>query len=130
MAMMNSLEVRSPFLDHHLAEFAFNLPTEYKIDGQSGKKQIKELLLEIMPGKFVHRKKRGFGAPVEEWLREPEVKNFIYENILKKDCSLKELFGNENFKDFFIGFYEKNNADCGYKTWMLLCLELWLETHS
>jgi asparagine synthase (glutamine-hydrolysing) len=130
MAMMNSLEVRSPFLDHHLAEFAFNLPTEYKIDGQSGKKQIKELLLEIMPEKFVHRKKRGFGAPVEEWLREPEVKNFIYENILKKDCSLKELFGNENFKDFFIGFYEKNNADCGYKSWMLLCLELWLETHS
>jgi len=130
MAMMNSLEVRSPFLDHHLAEFAFNLPVEYKIDGVSGKKQVKELLAEIMPEKFVYRRKQGFGAPVEAWLRTPEIKDFIYKNIINKDCRLKEFFGNENFKKFFIGFYEKGDKNYAYKAWVLLSLELWFETHN
>ena len=130
MAMMNSLEVRSPFLDHHLAEFAFNLPLEFKVEGTSGKKMVKELLCEIMPEKFVYRRKQGFGAPVGEWLNTVEVKNFIYQTILKKDCALKEFFGNRNFEDFFIGFYEQNNGTCAYKSWMLLSLELWLESHS
>ena len=130
MAMMNSLEVRSPFLDHHLAEFAFNLPTEYKIDGQSGKKQIKELLLEIMPGKFVHRKKRGFGAPVGIWLQKPEIKNFIYREILQKDSFLFTLFKNENFKKVFTDFYEKDKKILKYQAWVLLSLELWIASHS
>jgi asparagine synthase (glutamine-hydrolysing) len=130
MAMMNSLEVRSPFLDHHLAEFVFNLPEEYKIDGVSGKKIVKDLLAEIMPKEFVYRRKQGFGAPVEVWLQHPEIKNFVYEKIIRKDCALSALFKNEKYKEVFTNFYEKNKKEVAYRTWVLLSLELWLESHE
>ena len=130
MAMMNSLEVRSPFLDHHLAEFVFNLPNEFKIKGDNGKIMVKDLLLEIMPEKFVYRKKQGFGAPVEVWLKKPEIRNFVYKKILKKDSSLHKIFGNDNFKEIFTNFYEKNENNYSYKAWVLLSLNLWLDSHK
>ncbi len=68
-AMANSLETRAPFLDHHVVEFAFGLPLEYKIHNGSGKLLLRELLSKYVPRNLFERPKMGFGVPIDDWLR-------------------------------------------------------------
>jgi asparagine synthase (glutamine-hydrolysing) len=68
-SMMNSLEVRSPFLDIEVADFARRLPHEFKLRGGTTKYLLKRAAEKILPGEIVHRKKKGFGTPVGAWLR-------------------------------------------------------------
>lgn len=124
MSMMHSLEVRSPFLDYQLAEFVFSLPEEQKL----GKIILKDLLGEFMPSEFVHRKKQGFGAPVGKWLERPEVKNFIDGKFIKNEARIYELLDKKEIRNILTDFREKKPGFQSYKVWMLLCLELWLET--
>lgn len=68
-SMMNSLEVRSPFLDLEVAEFARKLPHRYKLRGNTTKYLLKLAAAPLLPDKIVNRKKKGFGSPVGQWLR-------------------------------------------------------------
>src|SRR5207302_579461 len=64
MTMATSVEARVPFLDHHLIEYAMNLPRELKVKGQTGKHILKRALESILPADVLYQPKRGFGAPV------------------------------------------------------------------
>ncbi len=68
MSMAHSLEVRPVLLDHKLAEFAFALPSEYKVNGNSTKKILIEALRDIVPNDIANRPKRGFTMPLSRWL--------------------------------------------------------------
>lgn len=70
-AMAASLETRTPFLDHRVAEFAWRLPTNMKIRGGSSKWLLRQLLYKHVPKKLIERPKQGFGVPLGEWLRGP-----------------------------------------------------------
>jgi asparagine synthase (glutamine-hydrolysing) len=126
---MNSLEIRSPFLDYKLAEFIYNLPNEYKMDKKSGKIIIKDILCEIMPKDFVYRRKQGFGAPVKEWLRTDTVKTFV-KKTLSEDSKLFAIIKKEEVWRIVNDFYDNNNDAVQYKTWSLLCLALWFRSHQ
>ncbi len=128
MGMMHGLEVRCPFLDYKLAEFAFNLPTEYKTDGTVGKLILKDLLAEIMPREFVDRKKQGFGAPVRKWLGEPAMRAYV-ENAFK-DARVYEYLDKEAVQKFIAQTYGSQKSKGYYQLWTLLCLEVWLRQHS
>lgn len=67
-SMMHSLEVRAPFLDILLAEFALTIPYDFKYRGE-GKYILKKLMAGKLPAHIVRRKKHGFGVPVGEWMR-------------------------------------------------------------
>src|SRR5256714_15606461 len=69
ITMATSVEARVPFLDHHLIEYAMNIPRELKIKGQSGKHILKRALESILPHDVLYKQKRGFGAPGHEWFR-------------------------------------------------------------
>ena len=76
MSMAHGLEVRVPFIDHQLAEKMFALPGAWKLDGNVPKPLLVGALNGALPDEIVHRKKRGFTLPFEQWLREnlrPEV---------------------------------------------------------
>ena len=79
--MMNSLEVRSPFLDIEVADFARRLPHSFKLRGKTTKYLLKRAAEKLLPPEIVHRKKKGFGTPVGAWLRTgriaPEPKNSL-----------------------------------------------------
>lgn len=68
-SMMNSLEVRNPFLDTQLAEFAARLPVHFKIKGLSTKHVMKRALRGYVPDSILRRNKKGFGIPLSKWLR-------------------------------------------------------------
>jgi len=68
-SMMNSLEVRSPFLDIGVADFARRLPHHFKLRGGTTKYLPKLAAEKILPAEIVHRKKKGFGSPIGPWFR-------------------------------------------------------------
>lgn len=73
-SMMNSLEVRSPFLDIEIANFARKLPSSLKLRNGTTKYILKKALEPILPAQILHRKKKGFGVPIGEWFREGALK--------------------------------------------------------
>lgn len=70
-AMSVSLETRIPLLDHRIVEFAFRLPASFKHNGGQGKWLLRQILYQFVPRALVDRPKRGFAAPIAEWLRGP-----------------------------------------------------------
>lgn len=127
-SMMHSLEVRAPFLDHHLAEFAFNLPAEYKTDRHRGKLILAEAFSDLLPPEVFTRKKQGFGAPIGQWLQKPAFRLLVNETLTER-CYLTNLFHWDEIKKVLASFYAGNTA-LQHKVWTLLSLELWFQTHQ
>ena len=69
-AMANSLETRAPLLDHRVIEFAYSLPLNYKLEGEVGKRVLREVLYRHVPRKIVDRPKMGFSIPLAGWLKK------------------------------------------------------------
>ncbi|MEK7628434.1 MAG: asparagine synthase (glutamine-hydrolyzing) [Patescibacteria group bacterium] len=126
-SMMHSLEVRSPFLNHKLAEFAFNLPDDYKTTRTQGKIILETACGDFLPKSVFTRKKQGFGAPVKHWLKEKPVQALVTE--LFKDPRTAFLFNADVLRGHIDAFYSGNDS-LSYKTWMLFALELWMREHG
>lgn len=121
-AMMRSLEVRSPFLNHELAEFAFSLPDSYKTSRTHGKIILDTAFGNLLPRTVFTRKKQGFGAPVKEWLRDASIRPAV--NDMWKDPRIGEFLHVDVIRKYNDEFYAGNDS-LGYKMWMLFALELW-----
>lgn len=66
-----SLEARVPLLDHRVYEFAWSLPLEWKVQGRTGKRPLREIVERHVPSRLLDRPKMGFGVPLQDWLRGP-----------------------------------------------------------
>ena len=69
MSMACSLEVRVPFLDHTLVEFALSMPMDLKIKGMRTKSVLRQTVAPWLPPAIIQRRKRGFNPPLEFWLQ-------------------------------------------------------------
>ena len=69
-SMMVSLEVRAPFLDNDLVEFARRIPHQYKFRNGQTKYLLKKALESVLPSDIIYRKKKGFGVPLARWLKD------------------------------------------------------------
>jgi asparagine synthase (glutamine-hydrolysing) len=70
LTMAHSVEARVPFLDHDVVDFATRLPASYKLRDGIGKHVLKQAAAPYLDRDMIHRRKQGFGAPMEEWFRE------------------------------------------------------------
>ncbi len=128
-SMMNSLEVRSPFLDTKLAQYVFNLPTSFKFSKNENKIILKDILAEIFPSDFVYRRKQGFGAPIKDWLKQDKIRSLIERNLVDKNAFISN-FLNQNYISKIINDFDNGKRNSEYKLWVLLCLGIWFEKHK
>ncbi|MBU2063575.1 MAG: asparagine synthase (glutamine-hydrolyzing) [Candidatus Omnitrophica bacterium] len=122
-SMANSLEARSPFLDHKFMEFAAQIPLELKIKNLENKFIFKEMLKDLLPPATIKRKKQGFGIPIGSWLRG-DLRPLIFETLLD-NRALKRPYFNNGFIRGVIDRHLRGEEDNGFKIWTLLMFELW-----
>lgn len=122
-SMMNSLEVRSPFLDTSLVEFTVKLPNDIKLHNGVSKYILKKLGEKYIDKEFSKRPKRGFGIPLKEWLSN-EWNSFVKDILLSDSFNERGLF-NRAYIETIIKQHEQGIVDNSHKIWALFCLELW-----
>lgn len=123
-SMANSLECRSPFLDHKLAEFVYPLDGKLKLRGLNGTKWImKETFRGLLPDDIYRRGKMGFGIPLGEWFRG-RMKKTWEENCLSQKAISRGYFKKEELLRLW-DEHQSGRRDNGYRLWALLMLELW-----
>jgi asparagine synthase (glutamine-hydrolysing) len=123
--MANSLEARSPFLDHHVIEFAASLPEKYKLRGLTTKYLLKKVLKKLLPTENLTRRKMGFGIPIGHWFRG-KLQPFLRETILSESAMKRGLFKPEAVKRL-VELHTRGERDYSHQLWTLLMLELWFQ---
>ena len=127
-SMANSLEVRCPFLDHELVEFAARLPLHLKIRGRDRKYLVKRAFAGVIPHENMYRRKQGFGIPVGQWARG-ELRPLVEETLLATDARSRDLFQPDRLRTL-VREHTEGRVDRTQQVWSLLMLELWLrEAH-
>jgi len=121
--MAYSVEARSPFLDHHLMEFAASLPAHLKLQGMQGKRILKSALRGVIPETILDRPKMGFGVPLLHWFRD-ELKDLPTEVLLDPGARSKAYVRPEAVEKM-IREHQDANADHSLRLWVLLQLEYW-----
>lgn len=124
MSMAHSLEVRPPFLDHRIVEFAARLPRDLKIHGSTLKYVLRELLREKLPASVLKRKKEGFDIPAHQWLRTC-LRPLVQDTINRDSVEATGLFQWPAVNGFLTDHLERR-ANYGYHLWGLLTLFLWI----
>jgi asparagine synthase (glutamine-hydrolysing) len=123
--MANSLEARSPFLDHHVMEFAASLPEKFKLRGLTSKYLLKRILKKLLPAENLDRRKMGFGIPIGPWFRG-QLQPFLRETLLSEAALKRGLFKPEAVKRL-VELHTRGERDFSHQLWTLLMLELWFK---
>lgn len=121
--MANSLEGRSPLLDHKMMEFAASMPSNMKIKGTRLKYIFKKALSKALPKEILSRGKMGFGLPIDRWFRN-ELKDYSYEILMSDSCIGRKYFKRESIKKI-LDDHLNGKINHGSRIWSLINLELW-----
>ena len=121
--MAVSLEARSPFLDHHVIEFAASLPEKLKLRRLTTKYLLKKVLRKLLPSENLDRRKMGFGVPIGHWFRG-KMQPFLREVILSDKALRRGLFKPEAVRQL-VELHTRGERDYSHQLWTLLMLELW-----
>jgi asparagine synthase (glutamine-hydrolysing) len=124
-AMASSLETRVPFLDHRVAELAWQLPLEMKIMDGQGKWPLRQVLYKHVPRQLIERPKAGFGIPVGQWLRgplRPWAENLLDENRLSVEGYFYPLLIRKKWAEHLSG-----RRDHTASLWAVLMFQAWLQ---
>lgn len=108
-SMLNALEVRAPFLDLEVANFARHLPNDWKLRGGETKSLLKRAASRVLPPEIVQRRKKGFGTPVGKWLREGSI----------------APQSNDPFVQTRVAAHQSGNVDDRLFLWCQMALEAW-----
>ena len=125
MSMAHSVEVRPPFLDHRIVEFAAKLPASLKIRGARQKVILKELMADKLPPAILERSKIGFDIPAHEWLRGPLLP-LLTDALHFSASEYREVFRPE-VVDNLLRLHLQRKANLGYQLWGLLIRFLWMK---
>ena len=124
-SMAVSLEVRAPFLDPRVAEFASSLPLEYKLNGSNGKYILKKAVEKLLPKTVTKRAKKGFGIPIAEWLRGKL--NPLAHDLLSRERLIKQDLFDFEFVEKLLSEHERGIASHHKQLWTLLVFQMWYE---
>jgi asparagine synthase (glutamine-hydrolysing) len=123
-----SLESRIPLLDHRIIEFAWRLPLKMKIQGDTGKSPLRQLLYKYVPQQLVDRPKRGFAVPIHEWLRgpmRPWAEELLRESRLRAEGYFSERPVRKKWQEHLSGRHNWQP-----QLWSILMFQAWLDQHK
>lgn len=125
MSMANSIEVRSPFLDKRVVDFAFSLPSHYKIDGTMKKKIVQDAFREMLPAELYDRPKHGFEIPMLDWLRK-ELWGLINDDLLDKNFIAQQgIFNGNTIENLKLKLRSNNPEDSHATIWAIIVFQYW-----
>ncbi len=127
LTMAHAVEARVPFLDHELVEFAAKLPPSYKLKNGVGKWVLKKAAERYLDHDIIYRKKQGFGAPMEQWLKEGDFGRRCLAAFERSRICKEKLLDN----DYFTGILKKQMGTAsGYSfhIWTVMNAILWYES--
>ena len=123
MSMAHGLEVRVPFLDRELVEFAARLPFDYKIRGLTSKYILKKAFSPYLPEKILKQRKQGFTIPISAWLRS-DLGKLAKKILFSNQCVDRNYFNVEHVKWMFKE-HQSGKQELGHRIWSLVVFEVW-----
>jgi asparagine synthase (glutamine-hydrolyzing) len=134
MGMAKSLEIRCPFIDHELIEFALTVPDEFKIKNMQTKILLKDAFKDYLPDEVINRKKMGFAFPLAAWLKVGKLKALVEDCLSESSVEKRGLFNYREVSKVKEGYFMlKDNSVQTYQfyqqVWLLVVLEMWFRTY-
>ena len=125
MSMSHGLEVRTPFLDHHLVNFAFTLDASFKINKDMKKRIVQDASRELLPPELYNRPKQGFEVPLLNWFKT-DLRDLI-ENDLLSTQFIKDqnIFNPIAVQDLWAKLNSPNPEDSQATIWALIVFNTW-----
>jgi asparagine synthase (glutamine-hydrolysing) len=124
-SMANSLEVRSPFLDHRFVEFAARIPNSLKLRNGKTKYILQKTFAHLLPQKILQREKMGFSIPIDKWIKE-DLLSFSYDILLDNHSPIAAYF-NQRFLKYMLQSHQSGTVAYGMQLWMLINFALWYD---
>jgi len=127
VCMQNSLEARVPFLDSKLVEFAYKIPTSFKIKGKNKKYILKETFADLLPSETLGFRKQGFGVPVDYWLKnqlKAEMNALIAPTVLDQQGLFDAKYVQQLWQEHLTG--KENHKG---KLWNLFVFQKWYKNN-
>ncbi|HOX28529.1 MAG TPA: asparagine synthase-related protein, partial [bacterium] len=124
-SMAVGLEVRCPILSKSMIELAFSIPGEMKIKQNTTKWVLKEAFADLLPYEVLHRRKKGFEAPLNDWFRG-RLKDVSRDLLTDATAAGRGVFDQAEVRKILDE--HQSGANHGHKIWTLLATELWFRT--
>jgi len=118
---LNSLEVRTPYLDYRLVPLALSLPERYKVRGLETKWILKKIASKYLPKEIVYRKKRGMGGPIAEWIKQ----GGLIEEFISSRRYYRHNYINYNYTQQLFNEHVTNQKDNAAKLWLIFIFNYW-----
>jgi len=132
MSMANSIELRTPFLDYRIVEWAATTPPSIRVGkDKTGKYVTKKVLRKFaekkLPSPIIHRTKMGFPVPLYDWLHD-EVKDWAFDMLSSKNAKVNDWFDRKWIYDVLnVGTQQNGEILNQHRLWNLLILEIWMK---
>jgi asparagine synthase (glutamine-hydrolysing) len=121
MSMLNSQEVRTPFLDYTVIDFAFSLSADFKINATGRKRILRDSFRHLLPEELYTRKKQGFEVPLLKWF-QTDLKPLITEDLLIREQNIFNYIGIINLQR---KLFSNSPEDAVAQVWGLIVFQYW-----
>lgn len=129
MSMANALEVRVPFLDHEVVDFAFQLPTSSKVNANMKKRILQDAFRSELPAELYNRPKHGFEVPLLKWFRTG-LRAKIEKDYLADDFIVEQgIFDVESTRALKKQLFSSNPREIHAQIWMMIVFQSWWKKH-
>ncbi len=128
MSMANSLEVRNPFLDYEVVNYAFSLPSDYKINSKEQKKIVRDAFRNELPEELFTRSKQGFEIPLLRWLKTSL--HYLIDELLDDELVINQgVFNVSEVRTLKEQLHSDHPGDAAARIWALIVFQYWYKKY-
>jgi asparagine synthase (glutamine-hydrolysing) len=126
MSMAHTMELRVPYLDVDLVDFAFSIPSRQKVKGFSNKLPLRDALNGFLPDSIRKRPKQGLNMPYQKWFKRPRWRELLHDTLAKSNIDSLDIFQADGLQSM-LAEHERGTHNHAHALWVTLNLVLWLK---